>query len=91
MSDITIKIRSTFSVGATSVSGNDLSTRGDMQVKLKQDSTVRDLLKKLPSLGPEEQYDDIMIHVFVNGELRGYDYPLRNGDVVDLHIPVSGG
>ncbi len=88
MPEITVKIRSTFSVGATL---NNLSARGDIQVKLKQGSTVKDLLKKLPSLGPEEQFDDIMIHVFINGELRGYDYPLRNGDVIDLHIPVSGG
>jgi len=60
-------------------------------VDLEEGATVRDLLWALPSLGPSEQWDDIMIHVFVNGELKGYDYPLRNGDVVDLHIPVSGG
>jgi len=60
-------------------------------VDLEEGATVRDLLWALPSLAPSEQWDDIMIHVFVNGELKGYDYPLRNGDVVDLHIPVSGG
>ena len=91
MSEITIRIRSTFSVGTASVSYSNPSSRGDIQLKLEPGSTIRDLLRKLPSLGPEQQFDDIMIHVFVNGVLRGHDYPLENGDVVDLHIPVSGG
>jgi len=91
VSDITILIRSTFSVGTTSSSYGNLSSRGDIQLRLKPGSTIRDLLKKLPSLGPEEQFDDIMIHVFVNGELKGHDHVLHNKDVVDIHIPVSGG
>ncbi|MBW2121300.1 MAG: MoaD/ThiS family protein, partial [Deltaproteobacteria bacterium] len=85
-----ITLRSTFAVGGTT--GAERASKGGAQtVDLEEGATVRDLLWALPSLGPSEQWDDIMIHVFVNGELKGYDYPLRNGDVVDLHIPVSGG
>ncbi|MBW2084215.1 MAG: MoaD/ThiS family protein [Deltaproteobacteria bacterium] len=86
-----ITLRSSFAVGLTKLSLTQPGGLGSAQITLKAGSTVQDLLHKLPSLGPPEQWDDIMIHVFVNGELKGYDYPLRNGDVVDLHIPVSGG
>jgi hypothetical protein len=32
-----------------------------------------------------------MLHVFVNEEIAGFDKVLENNDIIDLHIPVSGG
>jgi hypothetical protein len=45
----------------------------------------------MPFLGPPGIYDDMMLHVFVNGIQRGLDHTLRRGDLIDLHIPSSGG
>ncbi len=86
-----IKLRSTFAVGSTQTELSTGNSGKAVNINLEPGATVRDLLRSLSSLGPENQWDDIMIHVFVNGQLRGYDYPLRNRDTVDLHIPVSGG
>ncbi len=86
-----IKIRSTFAVGATSHMGNESPKQGEFNLDIKEGTTVGDLLESLPSLGPSHQFDDIMIHVFVNGTLKGFDHILQDGDILDIHIPVSGG
>jgi molybdopterin converting factor small subunit len=88
---IKIKLRSTYGIGSTDHLRSGSSLGKDLVVEVEQGTNVEGLLQKLPSLGPSEAFDDIMIHVFVNGKLRGDDYVLQPGDVIDLHIPVSGG
>ena len=86
-----VKIRSSYGIGLKAEERRRLTTARDMVVELPTGARVDDLLGKLPALGPPEAFDDIMIHVFVNGRLRGFDHELQSGDVIDLHIPVSGG
>jgi len=87
---VKIHLRSTYAVGSSGgATGNDPLTGS--RVELSPGATVQDLLERFPDLGPSESYDDIMIHVFVDGRLRGFDHTLEPGDVVDIHIPVSGG
>lgn len=87
-----IRIKSFFAVGATlHMGGSSGRDARDLAVDVKPGATVSELLERIPSLGPPGQFEDIMLHVFVNGQLKGFDYVLQPGDVVDLHIPVSGG
>ena len=88
---ITVKIRSTFAIGFANELRSLFASGRDLIFEVDQGTDVQGLLEKLPSLGPPESFDDMMIHVFINGELRGFDYVLQPEDVIDLHIPVSGG
>ena len=63
----------------------------DFTIEIETRTTVEGLLQSLSSLGPTQAFDDIMIHVFINGKVPGFDYVLQPQDVVDIHIPVSGG
>jgi molybdopterin converting factor small subunit len=67
------------------------ASEDDLTIEVAPGTSVEGLFKKLPSLGPSVAYDDMMIHVFVNGKLTGFDSVLEPGDVIDIHIPVSGG
>jgi len=87
---VKIHLRSTYAVGSSGGTEGNAPVAGG-RVELAPEATVRDLLERFPALGPSDSYDDIMIHVFVNGRLRGFDHRLAPGDVVDIHIPVSGG
>jgi molybdopterin converting factor small subunit len=86
-----IKVRSFFAVGSTEhlacCNGGD----HDLVFNMMPGDAVEDALKKLRSLGPPQSFDDMMLHVFVNGRQRGFDHILQDGDVIDLHIPSSGG
>jgi molybdopterin converting factor small subunit len=86
-----IRIKSFFAVGATAHLKEQTGARKEMLVEVGEGTTIDELLKTLPAIGPAEQFDDIMLHVFVNGRLKGFDYVLQSGDVLDLHLPVSGG
>jgi molybdopterin converting factor small subunit len=86
-----IRIKSLFAVGATDHLKDTPGSGKEMLMEIEEGTTVDELLKTLPAIGPPEQFDDIMLHVFVNGRLKGFDYVLQSGDVLDLHIPVSGG
>jgi molybdopterin converting factor small subunit len=86
-----IRIKSFFAVGATEHMKEAPGSRKEMLMEIEEGTTIDALLKTLPAIGPAEQFDDIMLHVFVNGHLKGFDYVLQPGDVLDLHIPVSGG
>ncbi|MFP4036536.1 MAG: MoaD/ThiS family protein [Desulfobacteraceae bacterium] len=87
-----IKLRSTYAVARTDRSQGKPAPEGYITFDLSGgDGTVYGLLISLPGLGPPEAFDDIMIHVFVNGALVGFDHRLSPGDKVDIHIPVSGG
>ena len=63
----------------------------NVTLELDPGTTIKDLLHQLPSIGPPDAWDDMMLMVFVNGEAKGFDYVLLDGDTIDLHIPVSGG
>ncbi len=86
-----VKVKSIFAVGSTVHLAKESKTNMHAFVDLPEGATVLDLLERLPSIGPREQFDDIMINVFVNGRLCGFDHPLSPGDEIDIHIPVSGG
>lgn len=86
-----ITIRSTFAFSGTDEQRAKISSAENLTVEIAPGTTVEALLNRFPSLGPPGSYDDMMLHVFVNGKLQGLDYVLAPQDVIDLHIPVSGG
>jgi molybdopterin converting factor small subunit len=86
-----VRIRSTFAISLPEDLRKVFMSGGSLLLDLKQGSRVIDLLRRLPSIGPEEEFDDMMLLVFVNGRVRGFDHVLESGDAVDLHLPVSGG
>jgi molybdopterin converting factor small subunit len=86
-----IRLRSTYAVGLTAGRSERDAPDSRDEIELASGTTVLEMLESFPGLGPPDFYDDIMIHVFVNGSLRGFDHILEHGDVVDIHIPVSGG
>ena len=89
--NIKVKINSSYAVGRTEALGFQVNNGHDIIMKLEPGTTVEKLLLQLPSIGSPEHWDDIMLHVFVNKEIAGYDKVLEDDDVIDLHIPVSGG
>lgn len=78
-----ISLRSTFSIGG---SGTD----NGKVIELKEGSTISDLIN-LIFKDKKEALEQGMLIAIVNGKVRGYDHILRDGDTIDLHIPVSGG
>ena len=86
-----IMIKSTFAVGLSKRLLAQLASGEDHNIEVEPDTTIEGLLRQLSSIGPPEEWDDIMLSVFVNGKLRGFDHVLQPDDVIDLHIPVSGG
>jgi molybdopterin converting factor small subunit len=86
-----IKIRSIYALGITAELRSRFFSGKDVILEVEPGTVVEQLLKKMPFLGPPELYDDLMIHVFVNGTQQGFDYELQSNDVIDIHIPVSGG
>ncbi|MBN1849072.1 MAG: MoaD/ThiS family protein [Deltaproteobacteria bacterium] len=88
---IKVKINSSYAVGRTEVFDSQVKKGGDIIVELEPGTTVEGLLLQLPSIGSPEHWDDIMLHVFVNEEIAGFDKVLEDNDIIDLHIPVSGG
>ncbi|MDB9823369.1 hypothetical protein OAC89_06705 [Deltaproteobacteria bacterium] len=48
----------------------------DLTLELDPDTTIKDLLHKLSSIGPADEWDDMMLTVFINGEARGFDHVL---------------
>lgn len=60
-------------------------------IELETGTTVEGMLVKMPFIGIPERWDDIMLHVFINHKIAGFDQVLNNNDLIDLHIPASGG
>ena len=88
---ITIRIRSVYAIGLTDQLRSQCASGKDFAIVIEPGTKVEGLLQKIASLGPVEAFDDMMMHVFVGGKVRGFDYVLQPQDVVDIHIPVSGG
>ena len=88
---VKIRIRSTFAIGSTGKMRAEVRVDEDTTLELEPNTTIKTMLLSLSSVGPMSSLDDLTIHVFVNGKLRGFDHILKSGDVIDLHIPVSGG
>jgi molybdopterin converting factor small subunit len=86
-----VSVKSTFAFSLPEHLRETFMSERQLVMDLEPGARVCDLLNKLPAIGPEEIFDDMMLMVFVNGRVRGYDHALRSGDIVDLHIPVSGG
>jgi hypothetical protein len=60
-------------------------------MELEPGTTVEGMPFKMPSIGGPDRWEDIMLHVFVNQEIAVFDQILKDKDIIDLHIPVSGG
>ena len=88
---IKVKLRSTFAIAPTKAYLSRSSTGKDPVLKVDSGTTVKGFLLQMPSIGSPDEWDDMFLHVFVNGRVEGMDYVLQPDDVVDLHIPVSGG
>lgn len=88
---IKIKLKSIFAITRTDGLRSRYFSDKDVFVDVEPGTHVEKFLQDLPFLGPPETYDDLMIHVFVNGKLMGFDYVLQPGDEIDIHVPVSGG
>jgi molybdopterin converting factor small subunit len=88
---IAVKVRSTFAINLPGRWRSRFDSKNDLTFEVQPGTNVEEFLRMLPSFGPPESFDDLMLHVFVNGKLRGFDYILKTGDTIDLHIPVSGG
>ncbi len=86
-----IRLKSGFAVGATGEFMEKFADGHEVIMELDEGTTVEGLLLRLSSIGSRNEWDDILLHVFVNGVLRGMDYILQNDDEINLHIPASGG
>jgi len=86
-----VQIKSTFAISLPEDLRRAFMSDKPLVMELEAGERVIDLLRRLPCIGPEEQFTDMMLLAFVNGRVRGFDHVLETGDVVDLHIPVSGG
>jgi len=88
---IQVKINTTFAIGNTEAFNSQFNRNGDLILELEPGTTVQDLLMRLPAIGAPENWSDLFLHVFVNHKVAGFDQVLEDGDIIDLHIPLSGG
>ncbi len=87
---ITVKIRSFFAAGLPDDLWSQFMSGNSLVVEVEPGTSVEGLLRKLPWLGLGGSFDD-MILVFVNDQQQALNYVLQSEDVLDLHIPASGG
>lgn len=88
---ISIKINTTFAIGAAAAFAEQLDRNGDFTLELDSGTTVEQMLTRLPGLGAPENWSDLFLHVFVNHRVAPFDRVLADQDVIDIHIPLSGG
>jgi len=88
---IKVRINSSFAIGHTEAFVSKFNKKDGIFMELEPGTTVQELLLKLPSIGAPEHWADIFLHVFVNHEIAGFDKVLKDNDIIDLHIPLSGG
>jgi molybdopterin converting factor small subunit len=88
---IQVKINTTFAIGNTEALGAQYNRNGDLILELEPGTTVQELLMRLPAIGAPENWSDLFLHVFVNHKVAGFDQVLEDKDILDIHIPLSGG
>jgi hypothetical protein len=88
---IQVKINTTFAIGNTEAFGAQFNRNGDLILELEPGTPVQDLLMRLPAIGSPENWSDLFLHVFVNHKVAGFDQVLEDKDILDIHIPLSGG
>jgi hypothetical protein len=88
---INVKINTTFAIGNTEAFGSQFDPKGDLILELAPGTTVEELLLRLPGLGSPENWSDLFLHVFVNHQVAPFDRVLADQDVLDIHIPLTGG
>ena len=88
---ISIRVRSTFSIGGTGPRSSRNDSNQDLLIELEEGATVESLLHKIPFIGSSSDWLDSMLIVIVNGTLRGFDHVLADNDAIDFHLPVAGG
>ena len=88
---IKIKLKSSFAVGITEEFLTHFQNGHEVIIDLDQGTTVLDLLNRLSSLGSPNDWDDMLLHVFVNQEIKGMDYVLQDNDEINIHLPTAGG
>ena len=88
---IKIIINSSFAIGHTEAFKTHFNKSDEIVKEVEPGTTVYDLLLQLPSLGDPKNWSDLFLHVFINHKMAGFDQVLQNGDIIDLHIPLSGG
>jgi len=86
----TIKIRSYFAAGLPDDLWSQFISGDSLVVEVEPGTSIEGLLRQMPWLGLGGVSDD-MILVFVNGQQQALNYVLQSEDVIDLHIPASGG
>lgn len=88
---ISIKIKTIFAIGAAGAIAGQLDRNGDLILELNPGTTVEEMLTRLPGLGAPENWSDLFLHVFVNHRVAPFDRVLQDRDIIDIHIPLSGG
>ena len=88
---IRVKLNSSFAIGQTEAFLSQAHKKKDLPLELEAGTTVNDLLLKLPAIGSAENWSDLFLHVFVNHKMARFDQILKDGDIIDVHIPLSGG
>ena len=88
---IKIKLKSSFAIGATETFLASFQDGHEVIMEIDKNSTVLDLLNQFSSIGDARDWDDMLLHVFVNQEIKGMDYVLQDDDEINLHLPSSGG
>jgi molybdopterin converting factor small subunit len=88
---IRIKLNSCYSIGRTEAFLSRFTSEEDYTMVLPSGTSVEELLLQIPGIGRPEEWDDMDLHVFINHKSVDFDRVLEEGDVVDIHIPTSGG
>ena len=88
---IKVKINTTFAIGNAAAFNSQFNQNGDLILQLDPASTVQELLQGLPGFGSPENWSDLFLHVFVNHQVAPFDRVLEDQDILDIHIPLTGG
>jgi hypothetical protein len=88
---IKVKINTTFAIGDTATFHSQFDQNGDLILELEPGTTIQGLLLGLPGLGAPENWSDLFLHVFVNHKVAPFDRVLEDNDILDIHIPLTGG
>jgi len=85
------EVRRQFHLGNTEAFNWQFNQNGDLILELEPGTNIQDLLMRLPAIGDPKNWSDLFLHVFVNHKVVGFDQVLEDQDILDIHIPLSGG